>query len=202
VASTGGFLLVSSALYYLCAIAAIMAALVMIRTGTRGNADAVATGATSDISTYSLVEGTTTIRTLLGRGVGIDTELKVGHTEDESGATIIAVSAHLHNDEVTEFPVDEKATPEELVMLADYLSQSNQSIFQFFQSIDLDNSGTVDGFEFQRALKDADIANLPPWEMGALLEAVDLDGDGKINLPELDIALTMIRSKQSSNEEE
>jgi Ca2+-binding EF-hand superfamily protein len=38
--------------------------------------------------------------------------------------------------------------------------------------------------------------------MGALLEAVDLDGDGKINLPELDIALTMIRSKQSSNEEE
>lgn len=202
VASTGGFLLVSSALYYLCAIAAIMAALVMIRTGTRGNADAVATGATSDISTYSLVEGSTTIRTLLSRGVGIDTELKVGHTEDESGATIIAVSAHLHNDEVTEFPDDAKETPEELVMLADYLSQSNQSIFQFFQSIDLDNSGTVDGFEFQRALKNADIANLPPWEMGALLEAVDLDGDGKINLPELDIALTMIRSKQSSNEEE
>ena len=202
VASTGGFLLVSSALYYLCAIAAIMAALVMIRTGTRGNADAVATGATSDINAYSLVEGTTTIRTLLSRGVGIDTELKVGHTEDDSGATIIAVSAHLHNDEVTEFPAEAKETPEELVMLADYLSESNQSIFQFFQSIDLDNSGTVDGFEFQRALKDADIANLPPWEMGALLEAVDLDGDGKINLPELDIALTMIRSKQSSNEEE
>ena len=202
VASTGGFLLVSSALYYLCAVAAIMAALVMIRTGTRGNADAVATGATSDINAYSLVEGTTTIRTLLSRGVGIDTELKVGHTEDESGATIIAVSAHLHNDEVTEFPADAKETPEELVMLADYLSESNQSIFQFFQSIDLDNSGTVDGFEFQRALKNADIANLPPWEMGALLEAVDLDGDGKINLPELDIALTMIRSKQSSNEEE
>ena len=174
----------------------------MIRTGTRGNADAVATGATSDISTYSLVEGSTTIRTLISRGVGIDTELKVGHTEDESGATIIAVSAHLHNDEVTEFPDDEKETPEELVMLADYLSQSNQSIFQFFQSIDLDNSGTVDGFEFQRALKNADIANLPPWEMGALLEAVDLDGDGKINLPEPDISLTIIQSYQTSNEEE
>jgi hypothetical protein len=202
VASTGGFLLVSSALYYLCAIAAIMAALVMIRTGTRGNADAATTTATSDINAYSLVEGTTTIRTLLSRGVGIDTELNVGHTEDDSGATIIAVGAHLHNDEVTEFPAEAKETPEELVMLADYLSQSDQSIFQFFQSIDLDNSGTVDGFEFQKALKNADIANLPPWEMGALLEAVDLDGDGKINLPELDIALTMIRSKQSSNEEE
>ena len=70
------------------------------------------------------------------------------------------------------------------------------------QSIDLDDSGTVDGFEFQRALKNAEIANLPPWEMGALLEAMDLDGDGKINLPELDIAVTKIRSMQSNSEEE
>ena len=71
-----------------------------------------------------------------------------------------------------------------------------------FRIMDDDDSGTVDGFEFQRALKSADIANLPPWEMSALLEAVDLDGDGKINLPELDIALTTIRTKQGSNEEE
>jgi hypothetical protein len=202
VASTGGFLLVSSALFYLCAIAAIMAALVLIRTGTRGNPDAIATGAVSDITAYTLVEGTTTIRTLLGRGVGIDTELNVGHTEEDSGATIIAVSAHLHNDEVTEFPEDESGPAEELVMLAEFLSKSNQSIFQFFQSIDLDNSGLIDGFEFQRALKNADIANLPPWEMGALVEAVDLDGDGKINLPELDIALTSIRASQGVAEEE
>ena len=202
VASTGGFLLVSSAMFYLCALAAIMATQVMIRTGTRGNPDAVAAGAVSDINAYTLVEGTTTIRTLIGRGVGVDTQLNIGHAEDDSGATIIAVGAHLHNDEVTEFPDDGKETPEELVMLADYLASSGQSIFQFFQSIDLDDSGTVDAYEFQRALKNADIANLPPWEMGALVEAVDLDGDGKINLPELDIALTTIRTKQGSNEEE
>jgi hypothetical protein len=175
----------------------------MIRTGTRGNPDAVAAGAVSDIPTYTLLDVTTTIRTLIGRGVGVDTQLIIGrHTEDESGATIIAVGAHLHNDEVTEFPDDGKETPEELVMLANYLASSGQSIFQFFQSIDLDDSGTVDAYEFQMALKNADIANLPPWEMGALVEAVDLDGDGKINLPELDIALTTIRTKQGSNEEE
>ena len=103
---------------------------------------------------------------------------------------------------MTEFPDDGKETPEELVMLADYLTSSGQSIFQFFQSIDLDDSGTIDGFEFQRALKNAEIANLPPWEMSALLEAMDLDGDGKINLPELDIAVTKIRSMQSTSEEE
>jgi Ca2+-binding EF-hand superfamily protein len=87
-------------------------------------------------------------------------------------------------------------------MLSNYLAESDQSLFQFFQSIDLDDSGTIDGFEFQRALKNAEIANLPPWEMSALLEAMDLDGDGKINLPELDIAVTKIRSMQSTSEEE
>jgi hypothetical protein len=202
VPSSGGFLLVSSALFYLCAIATIMAAQILIRTGTRGNRDAVEAGAVSDIDTYTLAEGSTTIRTLLGRGVGIDTQLNIGHSEEDAGPTIIAVGAHLHNEEVVEFPADETQPAEELVMLADYLSTSDQSIFQFFQSIDLDDSGTIDGYEFQKALKNADIADLPPWEMGALLEAVDLDGDGKINLPELDIALTKIRSSQGTTEEE
>jgi hypothetical protein len=202
VASSGGFLLVASAMFYLCAIAAIMTTQVLIRTGTRGNADANETIAVSDISTYTLAEGTTTIRTLLGRGVGVDTQLNIGHSEEETGATIIAVGAHLHNEEVTEFPEDPSAPAEELVMLADYLSNSDQTIFKFFQSIDLDDSGTIDGFEFQKALKNAKIANLPPWEMGALIEAMDLDGDGKINLPELDIALSQIRTMQGSSEEE
>ena len=201
VPSSGGFLLVSSALFYLCALAAIMAALIMIRTGNRSNADAEESSTVSDIDSYTLVEGSTTIRTLLGRGVGIDTQLNIGHTEEESGSTIIAVGAHLHNDEVTEFPDDEKEPASELVMLADYLDKSDQSLAQFFKSIDLDDSGTVDGYEFQKALKGADIANLPPWGMGALLEAMDLDGDGKINLPELQIALMKIRASQGSEEE-
>jgi hypothetical protein len=202
VAASGGFLLVASSMYYLCAIATIITAQVLIRTGTRGNADAVLQSATSDINAYTLVEGTTTIRTLLGRGVGIDTALNIGHSEEDDGATIIAVSAHLHNEEITEFPDDGTGPAEELVMLSNYLAESDQSLFQFFQSIDLDDSGTIDGFEFQRALKNAEIANLPPWEMSALLEAMDLDGDGKINLPELDIAVTKIRSMQSTSEEE
>jgi len=202
VSSSGGFLLVSSAMFYLCALATVMAAQIMIRTGTRGNRDSVETEAVSDIDAYTLGKGSTTIRTLLGRGVGIDTQLHIGETEEEAGPTIISVGAHLHNEEVTEFPEASTAPPEELVMLAEYLMKSDQSIFQFFQSIDLDDSGTVDGYEFQKALKNADIANLPPWEMGALLEAVDLDGDGKINLPELDIALTKIRSSQATSEEE
>jgi len=85
-------------------------------------------------------------------------------------------------------------------MLADYLSTSEQSIFQFFKSIDLDDSGMIDAYEFQMALKNTEIANLPPWEMGALVSAIDIDGDGKINLPELDIAIAKIRSATPAKE--
>ena len=97
-----------------------------------------------------------------------------------------------HNDESHDEEHAEVA--EELTMLSDYLFKNKLSVFQFFKTIDLDDSGMVDSYEFQQALKSASIANLPPWEVGKLVQAMDLDGDGKINLPELDITLTMIRS--------
>ena len=57
-------------------------------------------------------------------------------------------------------------------MLANYLSDTGQSVFGFFNAIDLDQSGEVDTYEFQKALKDADIADLPPWEMKPLMDAL------------------------------
>ncbi len=105
---------------------------------------------------------------------------------------------HAHHDED-----HGQATPEaakELVMLSDYLLRTKQSIFQFFKSIDLDDSGKIDSYEFQQALKNSNIADLPPWGIGPLVKAMDLDGDGKINLPELDISLTMIRAMPSDDE--
>ena len=198
VASTEGFFLVSAALFYMVTLASIIAALSMIHTGRPNNASYSDMPVQSDIDSYTLVEGSTTIRTLLARGVGIDTALHIGDAqEDEGGSSIVQVSAQLHNDEVTEFPV-----PEELVMLAQYLKQTKQSIFEFFNAIDLDGSGDINGYEFQKALKKANIANLPPWEMGRLVSAVDLDGDGLLNLPELDIMLAKIRTEILESEEE
>ena len=79
--------------------------------------------------------------------------------------------------------------PKELLMLANYLADTGQSVFGFFNSIDLDQSGEVDTYEFQTALKKADIADLPPWEMQPLMKALDMDGNGKINVPELELTL-------------
>jgi len=198
VASTEGFFLVSAAMFYLVTLASILAALSMIHTGRPNNASYTGVSHSSDITSYTLVEGSTSIRTLLGRGVGVDTTLHIGEAEeDEGGSSIVRVSAQLHNDEITEFPV-----PEELVMLAQFLKQSKQSIFEFFNAIDLDGSGEIDAFEFQQALMKSDIANLPPWEMNRLISAVDLDGDGRLNLPELDIMLAKIRNEILDSEEE
>ena len=213
VASNSGFYLVAAALFYLLPIGAILATLVLIRTGTSSDKIEEIGSQSSDIDTYTMVEGTTTsIQELLGRGVGVNTRLVVGEShEDDGGSTIIAVSASLHNDEVTEFPEEEveedeatdeesKGPAKELVMLLDYLKQSDQTVFEFFRSIDLDDSGSIDCYEFQQALAKTDAGEYPPWEIEGLVAAIDLDKDGKINLPELDISLARIASQMLPDE--
>jgi Ca2+-binding EF-hand superfamily protein len=215
VAQTEGFYLVGAALFYFTAIGAIIATLVVIRTSASKLTSSHSQTSVSDINTYNLGDGTTTIRALLGRGVGVDTTLVVGGMEeDEGGSTVIEVSAALHDDEVTEFPEEEEEEEEEevveeeqsedtgneLTMLADYLADSGQTIFQFFKAIDLDDSGMIDTYEFQMALKSSKVANLPPWKMDSLVAAIDIDGDGQINLPELSIAIAKIRKENDTKE--
>ena len=67
-----------------------------------------------------------------------------------------------------------KGPDKQLVMLADYLNKTGQSVFEFFKSIDLDDSGNIDGFELQQALIKSDVGEYPPWEVEALVSAIDL----------------------------
>ena len=213
VASTSGFYLVAAAMFYLVPISVILATLVLIRTSTSSQKLTEVGSKISDVEIYTLVEGTnTTIQQLLGRGVGVNTTLIIGDaTEDDGGSTVIAVSATLHNDEITEFPEEEpieeapeenKGPAKELMMLVDYLKSSGQTVFEFFKSIDLDDSGSIDGYEFQQALVKSDVGEFPPWEVDELVAAIDLDSDGNINLPELDIALAKIAAAYSSPDAE
>ena len=59
---------------------------------------------------------------------------------------------------------------------------------------DVDDSGELDMFEFANALRVADVADLPPWDIEKLVSMMDINSDGKINLPEIDIALMNIRN--------
>ena len=191
--SLSGFALTGAFAFYGVVIGFILAANSVVKTLLFGNVKSSNAGNTSDISAYNLVEGTTTIRALFGRGVGIDTTLVIGESEEESsgGSTIIEVSADLHNDEVDEFPV---TFDEDLVTLTKWLCGRGTTTAQFFAWADVDDSGEIDMFEFANALRVADIADLPPWDIENLVKVMDINSDGRINLPELDIALLNIRN--------
>ena len=83
---------------------------------------------------------------------------------------------------------------EDLVKLTKWLCSRGTTTAQFFEWADTDNSGSIDMVEFANALRAAEIANLPPWEIEELVKLMDINSDGRINLPELDIALLNIRN--------
>jgi len=191
--SVSGFALTGAFAFYGVVIGFIMAGNCVVKTLLFGNVQSSSTGSTSDISSYTLVEGSTSIRALFGRGVGIDTTLVIGESDEDGsiGSSVIEVSADLHNDEVDEFPVN---FDEDLVTLTKWLCGRGTTTAQFFAWADVDNSGEMDMFEFANALRVADIADLPPWDIENLVKVMDINSDGRINLPELDIALLNIRN--------
>ena len=83
---------------------------------------------------------------------------------------------------------------EDLVKLTKWLCSRGTTTVQFFEWADTDNSESIDMVEFANALRAAEIANLPPWEIEDLVKLMDINSDGRINLPELDIALLNIRN--------
>ena len=192
-AGINGFALTGAFAFYGVTIGFIMAGNSVVRTLLAGKLKPSTMTKQSDISTYNLVEGSTSIRDLLGRGVGLDTTLVIGESEEEveGGSTIIEVSATLHNDSVDEFPV---SFDEDLVTLTKWLCGRGTTTAQFFAWADVDQSGEIDMFELSNALKVADIADLPPWDIEQLVKIMDINSDGRLNLPELDIALLNIRN--------
>ena len=72
---------------------------------------------------------------------------------------------HGHDEEGTP---DSDEVPKELIMLSDYLAEKNISVFQFFRSMDLDDSGELEFREIESAMKKADIPDMPPLNLSLI----------------------------------
>ena len=96
----------------------------------------------------------------------------------------------------TEEEIEDKGPvfDEDLVKLTKWLCSRGTTTAEFFEWADVDGSGSIDMVEFANALRAAEIANLPPWEIEDLVKVMDINSDGRINLPELDITLLNIRN--------
>ena len=96
----------------------------------------------------------------------------------------------------TEEEIEDKGPvfDEDLVKLTKWLCSRGTTTAEFFEWADVDGSGSIDMVELANALRAAEIANLPPWEIEDLVKVMDINSDGRINLPELDITLLNIRN--------
>ena len=116
----------------------------------------------------------------------------IGETPDEAVEETSAPEAEeTPAPEVEEEPVSYN---EDLVKLTKWLSARGTTTSRFFEWADVDDSGKIDKDEFADALRTAEIANLPPWEIEELVKVMDINSDGQINLPELDLMVITIRN--------
>ncbi len=91
---------------------------------------------------------------------------------------------------------------DELARFASHLAQRGLSVAQLFAGFDRDGSGTLDAMEFEAALRQAGIDDLPFRDVDALMRTLDANGTGQIDLPELHNLLLQHEAAMDGGEEE
>ncbi|MBJ23678.1 MAG: hypothetical protein CMB64_03310 [Euryarchaeota archaeon] len=179
-------------MFYFFTIGTFVAAHQFILTRSRGEPIGTTTRDAVGIDKYSLMSGNYTIRGLLGKGLSLDTEIIVNDEviEEELSETKIRVSAGLHDTDGVEVSIFNETADGILWQLSDYLKEHDLKIFDIFKQLDEDSSMTLTAYEFREGLNKLGLANLPPHEVDRLVNALDINGDGMIDLPELGLAFT------------
>jgi hypothetical protein len=186
--SVGGFQLTASVFLYASVMGVFMAmrnAQATCYTGALVSDKDIFASSKSP-TTLRLTGGSTSIRQLLSEGVGIDTELLIDAAEAEAIETVEEVI--IEKAEVA----DIASFSPELQKLAMHLRDTDLSVFDIFTEMDINKDMVIDHFELREGLSNMEIAKLAPWDMDSLVNEIDLDGDSKINLPELDILILKI----------
>lgn len=91
---------------------------------------------------------------------------------------------------------------DELARFAQHLADRGLSVVELFAGFDRDRSGTLDVMEFEAALRQAGIDDLPFRDVDALMRTLDVNGTGQIDLPELHNLLLQHEAAMDGGEEE
>ena len=91
---------------------------------------------------------------------------------------------------------------DELARFAQHLADRGLSVVELFSGFDRDRSGTLDVMEFEAALRQAGIDDLPFRDVDALMRTLDVNGTGQIDLPELHNLLLQHEAAMDGGEEE
>ena len=95
-----------------------------------------------------------------------------------------------------------KLDGDELARFAQHLANRGLSVVELFAGFDRDRSGTLDAMEFEAALRQAGIDDLPFRDVDALMRTLDVNGTGQIDLPELHNLLLQHEAAMDGGEEE
>ena len=91
---------------------------------------------------------------------------------------------------------------DELARFARHLADRGLSVGELFVGFDRDGSGALDVMEFEAALRQAGIDDLTFRDVNALMRALDVNGTGQIDLPELHNLLLQHEAAMGGGEEE
>ena len=86
-------------------------------------------------------------------------------------------------------------------ILRQWVADTGVNIRKLFDKFDENSDGTIDSQELKRGLLSLNLADLPPSQVDRLVEEIDADGNGVIDLDEFDKILSGDEPPEDSEEE-
>ena len=83
----------------------------------------------------------------------------------------------------------DQAVKDALTKLSDAMKDSGQNVKELFEELDLDGDGTINGPELYKGIQSKVGERLTPDQISSIISAFDTDGDNRMDVSELRVAL-------------